>query len=82
MTYWDQINSPLKEKVNDFFQFIQGPKNANNTNPAVRYVWATIVSRIPGFIYKKMSKSSLPHYDVELKAGMFKLFKSNCLFEE
>ena len=35
MTYWDQINSPLKEKVKDFFQFIQGPKNANNTNPAV-----------------------------------------------
>ena len=76
MSYWDAIDSPLKEKVKNFLRFVQGPKRANNDNPSVRQIWATIVSRIPGLIYKKKSDPSLDHYDVEFKAGWFNYLKA------
>lgn len=75
MSYWVELNSPMKEKVKDFFKFHQGTKRANNDNPSIRQIWATIVSKIPGQVYKKKSNSSLSYYDVELKAGWFNYLK-------
>lgn len=49
-SYWDDTNSPLKDKIKNFFH-IQGPKRSNTENCLTRQIWAEIVSRIPGIIY-------------------------------
>lgn len=74
-SYWDAINSPLKEKIKNFFH-IQGPKRANNENSSIREIWAEIVSRIPGMIYKKKTDPNLILNDVEIKAGWFNYLKA------
>lgn len=68
MKYWDEIDCPVREKVKDFFR-LQGPKRANNKNPSIRKIWAEILSRIPGIIYRKKTDSSLPSNDVEIAAA-------------
>ena len=74
-SYWDDTNSPLKDKIKNFFH-IQGPKRSNTENCSTRQIWAEIVSRIPGIIYKKKTNPSLSLNDVEIKAGWFNYLKT------
>lgn len=68
MKYWDEIDSPMKDKVKDFFR-LQGPKRCNNKNIHLRKIWAENLSRIPGIIYRKKTDSSLKSNDVEIAAA-------------
>lgn len=71
--YW--AKSPLKKEILDFFK-MQGSKMANYNNPILRTIWAKIVTKIPGLVYKKKTTGHTGKNNIELKAGWFNYLKT------
>jgi len=65
---WDDLGSPRKEEVLDFFK-MQGSKRANNVCIPLRTKWAEVVQRIPGLYYVRKAPSSTGSNNLELNSG-------------